>query len=259
MGELAGIGWGGYVWIALVLATASFAHGAIGFGYPMIATPLLTLVLDLKTAILVILLPSLALIVYNAIAGGRWRDSVLRYWYMPPCLAIGAWLGTKVLIGMDAAPFVLLLALLLMLFLNLERLGKARLPWVKSHPAASGVAFGLVSGFFEATTNVAGATLLIYFMLVGLAPTALVQVLNFSFMFGKGTQLVTWSTSGGVPWSFWASSVPWALAGFVPFWFGSQVRKRASTQAYVRWLRGFMWAMAALLLGQFAWIMWQRL
>ena len=51
--------------------------------------------------------------------------------------------------------------------------------------------FGFVAGVCEAIANVAGPILLIYFMLLGLAPAQMVQTLNLCFSLGKGAQTAT--------------------------------------------------------------------
>ena len=57
-------------WIALVMVVAGFMQGSIGVGFPMVATPLIALVTDLRTAVIVVLLPCIATVVV-ALLGGR--------------------------------------------------------------------------------------------------------------------------------------------------------------------------------------------
>ena len=44
--------------IGVVLAVAGFVHGALGLGFPIVATPLIALATDMRTAIIIVLLPS---------------------------------------------------------------------------------------------------------------------------------------------------------------------------------------------------------
>jgi uncharacterized protein len=247
------------VWIAFVMLIGGFAHGMIGFGFPIIATPLLTLVLPMKQAILVLLVPTLVMTVLNALRGGRFRESIGRYWYLPFLLVIGAFAGTRLLIVAPNEPFVLLLAAVLFVYLNMERLGKTNVRVVSEHPQASAVVFGFVAGVFEGTANVSGPPLLVYFLLVGLSPRAIVQTLNFAFVAGKLSQTVTWTVSGGISLAEWAQTLPWVLLAAVTLVFGRRIHDRISTFTYMRWLRGFLWAMVALLLGQFIRLMAVRL
>jgi len=85
-----------------------------------------------------------------------------------------------------------------------------------------------------------------------------VQTLNFCFVGGKLAQGLAWTTSGGVPVSYWLMSLPWALVGVITLFFGERIRRRTSTATYLGWLRMFLWAMVVLLAFQFARMMWQR-
>ncbi len=238
-------------WIAFVMLVGGFAHGMIGFGFPIIATPLLTLALPMKQTILVLLVPTLVMIILNALRGGRFRESIGRYWYLPLLLMIGAFAGTRLLIVAPNEPFVLLLAAVLFVYLNMERLGKTNVRVVCEHPQASAVVFGLVAGVFEGTANVSGPPLLVYFLLIGLSPRAIVQTLNFAFVAGKFSQTVTWTVSGGISLAEWAQTLPWVLLAAVTLVFGRRIHDRISTYTYMRWLRGFLWGMVALLIAQF--------
>ena len=241
----------GYAWLGVVMVASGFFHGLIGFGFPIIATPLLTLMFDFKTALLLSVLPSFATTLFNTFRGGNLRMSLGRFWFMPAFHVSGAFLGTLILIRAPSEPFILLLAGLLVLYLYRERLGRLDVPVVRTHWVLSGAVAALAGGVFEATANVALAPLIIYFMILGVMPAALVQVLNMCFMFGKSTQIITWTTAGAVPPGFWLQSLPWALLSLVLLLAGERIRRRVTVETYMGWLRTFLWAMVALLLAGF--------
>ena len=247
------------VWIGFVMLAGGFAHGMMGFGFPLIATPLLTLALPMKQTILVSVVPTLAMNVLNAFRGGRLRESIGRHWYLPLPLMVGAYAGTRLLMIAPNEPFVLVLAVVLFIYLNMERFGKTDIRIVREHPRASGIVFGLVAGVFESTANVSGPALLVYFLLLGLSPRPLVQVLNFAFIAGKLSQTLTWTVSGGISLAVWAQTLPWVLLAAVTLVFGRRIHDRISTHTYMRWLRGFLWAMVVLLVVQFVRLMTARI
>jgi uncharacterized membrane protein YfcA len=111
-------------WIAGVMLLSGFVHGVIGFGFPIVATPLLTLVLDLKAAILISVVPTLFLTVLNAFRGGRLRESVGRFWYLPLCLAVGSSRGHGCSSSRRRA--VLVVLALVLVYLNLSGLAARR-------------------------------------------------------------------------------------------------------------------------------------
>lgn len=242
----------GYAWVVTVLLGAGFIHGMIGLGFPLIAMPLLALALPFKSAILFILLPMLFVNVAIAFHGGGLRQSIARFWYMPLAPLAGAWMGTRLLIHAPPEPFVLLLALMLIVYLLRERFGRAEVPLVRRNATAFGIAAGLVGGFFESVTNISLPPLIIFLMMLGVSPMAMVQVLNFSSIGTKAVQIGGWTVSGGVPWTFWLASLPWAVATTAVLFAGARIRMRVSTTRYMVWLRRFLWAMALMLMIQFA-------
>ena len=77
-------------YVALVCALSGFVHGALGFGFPLVATPLVALVIDMKSAITLLAPVTLALVVISALRGASLRELVRRYWFMPVGIAAGA-------------------------------------------------------------------------------------------------------------------------------------------------------------------------
>ena len=57
-----------------VMVAAGLVHGTLGMGFPLVATPLLSLMLDVRTAILLTLLPTAAV----NVACGRRRAATRR-------------------------------------------------------------------------------------------------------------------------------------------------------------------------------------
>ena len=57
--------------------------------------------------------------------------------------------------------------------------------------------------------------------------------------------------SGGIGLAAWAQTLPWVLLAAVTLVLGRRIHDRISTHTYMRWLRGFLWAMIILLVAQF--------
>jgi hypothetical protein len=239
------------LYVALVCLASGFAHGAIGFGFPMLATPLVALALDMKSAITLLAPVTLVLVVISALRGGSVREVARNFWFLPLAIAAGAWLGTLVLLAAPPEPFTLVLALVLLFYLNLDRVGRGRSETVQRLRVPLGIAFAFVAGIFEAIANVAGPMLFVYFMLLGAAPAQMVQTLNLCFSVGKGSQVATLAGSGALTgmWMMVASlSVP-AVAGLAA---GMRLRDRIDAQTYRAWLRKALWVMALVLIAQFS-------
>ena len=240
------------VYVALVCVLSGFAHGALGFGFPLVATPLVALVIDMKSAITLLAPVTLALVVISALRGGKLGDLVRRYWFMPFGIALGAWLGTKILLAAPPEPFLLVLALVLVFYLNLDRLGRGESLTVKRLRAPFGFAFAFLAGIFEAIANVAGPILFVYFMLLGAAPSQVVQTLNMCFTVGKGSQVLTLAGAGALSGATWAVVAGLTVPSVAALAAGMRVRDRIDAQTYRAWLRKALWVMVVLLLLQFA-------
>lgn len=239
-------------YVALVCLISGFAHGALGFGFPLVATPLVALVIDMKSAITLLAPVTLALVVISALRGASLSELVRRYWFMPVGIAAGAWLGTMVLLAAPPEPFMLVLALVLVLYLNLDRVGRGQSATVQRLRAPFGFAFAFLAGIFEAIANVAGPILFVYFMLLGAAPAQVVQTLNMCFTVGKGSQVLTLAAAGALSSATWAAVAGLTVPSVAALVAGMRVRDRIDAQTYRAWLRKALWVMVVLLLLQFS-------
>src|ERR1051325_10680491 len=249
---IAALGLASLVFVAAVCLVAGFGHGALGFGFPIVATPLVALAIDIKSAIALLAPITLVLTVISALRGVALSSIVREFWFLPLATALGAWLGTRILLATPPEPFLLILAGVILLYLNLDRVGRGRSELVQRLRMPFGAAFGFVAGVCEAVANVAGPLLLIYFMLLGLAPAQIVQTLNLCFSLGKGAQTATWAMSGEISPRGWLMIASFAAPSVAALFVGMRVRSRIDAPTYRRWLRGALWIMAALLLAQFS-------
>jgi hypothetical protein len=67
---IAELGPAALVFVAAVCLLSGFGHGALGFGFPIVATPLIALVIDIKSAIALLAPITLVLTVISALRGG---------------------------------------------------------------------------------------------------------------------------------------------------------------------------------------------
>ena len=240
-------------WIALVLALAGFVQGAIGVGFPMLATPLITLVSDMRTAVILVLLPCVASTVTNIVRSGPLLPTLKQFWYMPVCMFIGALAGARLFVAYATFPFALLLASVILLYLYLDRRGLAQWPVVARHPLWFGVLFGTVAGMSEGAANIAAPPLLMYFFSLGVDRHVLVQVLNVCFTVGKPTQFLVLTSEGGVTWTQWAITLPFAAMAAATTLVGIGIRNRIDAATYRRWLLNVLFIIALVLIAQVGW------
>jgi uncharacterized protein len=239
------------VWLICVIALAGAVQGALGLGFPIVATPLIASVTDMRTAIIVVLLPCLACVATNIVKTGSFRSVLARFWAMPFYMIAGAALGTRVFIAFPLFPYTLLLAGMILFYLNLERIGRTEWPLLRAHPGPFGMLFGVLAGTVEGTANIAAPPLVIYYLALGATPATLVQGLNICFFSGKATQFATLATAGGVEIVQWLATLPLAVVACITALYGIRIRNRIDAATYRTWLKRALFAMAVILCAQF--------
>jgi len=237
---------------SLIVAVAGLVHGTLGMGFPLVATPLLALITDLRSAILVTLLPTVAVNVASILQGGHWRRSIGRFWPLAAWSVAGSLLGSGLLVVSDPAPFELLLALLVLFYLWASSGPRFRLPWLHAHPRLGMMAFGLLAGFAGGTTNVMVTLLIIYALEYRLERNTSVQVFNLCFMAGKLSQMTVFAGAGLLTGPVVLATAPLAILGLAALAAGMKLRDRISAAGYRLIVRRILLALAILLLGRFA-------
>lgn len=242
-----------FILVLIIMTVAALAHGTLGFGFPVISTPMIAMMTDIKTAILTTLFPNIVINLVSIIRGGNWRLSIGKYWPVAVYVLIGTVAGTHVLIAADPEPLKLLLAFMIVVYLQQARFRKLDWSWLKRRPRASAPLFGLLAGFLSGTVNVAVPPLVIYFLALGLAPLAMTQILNLCFLVGKSTQAVTFGVSGQIGLITLIATAPLTIISVAALLFGMRIQNRIHPEAYQQLLRKVLWAMVLILVMQVGW------
>lgn len=245
--EFSGALWAAF---AVTLFVAGVTQGALGFGFPTISTPVLMLLVDAKTAIVLNLLPNFTVNLVSVVQGGNWHASLGRYWPVAVWVLVGSWIGATFLIVSPSDPIRLLLAAMIFAWLGQRRLARLDWSWLARRPRLSAAAFGLTGGFFSGTVNNSLPPLLIYFTLLGLEVTAMTQILNFCFLGGKVVQAATLGAAGEIRVSAALANLPLTAVALAGMWAGAAVQRRISAALYTRLLRWTLFAIAVVLLVQ---------
>ena len=243
------------VLLGAILVLGGGVHGLLGFGFPLLATPLMAMVVDVRSAILILLIPTMSINIASIFEGGRGRLAVGRFWPLVVCVSAGSVIGTRLLIGTDPAPYKLLLAAVLLAYLVIQQRG-LRMPWIKNRPRAAMLVFGLAAGLLAGTVNAAVPALIVYALELGLPPLVTVQVFNFCFLVGKLSQAFTFGAAGLFTATVILNTIPAALLALAGLWAGARLRSRVDTDTYRGWLRRALFVIAILLVFQYAMGRW---
>jgi uncharacterized membrane protein YfcA len=233
--------------MAAVVLVAGFIKGAIGFGFPSLATPLLSLVVDVKTAVVVLILPNIVMDGIQFARRGAPLATVRRFGTLLLSGGVGIVLGTRVLTLLSPRTATLILGVFVLIFVTLSVTGLAPKipphwePWL-SPPA------GFVAGIIGGVTNSPATALVLYFHGIGLAKHDFISSIAFTFFFYKLVQLgaVTWY--GLLPWSLLGVSVALTAVALAGFAVGLRVQDRLDQRSFNRVVLVFLAVLGAWLL-----------
>jgi uncharacterized membrane protein YfcA len=243
--------------VTAIVIVAGLAHGTIGFGFPLISTPLVALPIDIKTAVLVTVLPNIVVNMISILRGGNWRESIGKHWPLAVWVVLGTLIGTRLLLTVPPEPLQLVLAAMIVLFLIQDKVRRLDWSWVKRRPRLATFAFGTTAGILSGAVNVALPPLVIYLMALDLTPIALTQTLNLCFISGKIVQATSLGASETSA-AMLRASLPLVLLAAGSLFAGMRLQSRISIETYRSLLRISLAGMAALLVLQVVWNLARR-
>jgi uncharacterized membrane protein YfcA len=170
------------------VAVAAFVKGAVGFGYPLIATPLLAFATDVRTAVAVLVIPN---ILMDGVQVVRRPGIVVALRRHAPLIVtgiIGTVVGTQFLAVLSTRGLLLTLGVTLLVFvaLSVARPAWRISPWSER---LLGPAVGLLAGTLGGLTNTPAVALTPYYYAIGLPKAEFVRALSATFLVFKLTQL----------------------------------------------------------------------
>ncbi|HEV8438375.1 MAG TPA: sulfite exporter TauE/SafE family protein [Methylomirabilota bacterium] len=224
---------------ALAVMLAAFVKGAVSFGFPTIATPLLALVVDVKTAVAILVLPNLVMDGIQALRRPGLAATVRRHATLYLLGIVGTFIGTHLLKRFSDRQALLALGAFVLIFvaLNVSRLS------LRVNPAWERVLappMGLVAGVVGGVTNVPGTPLVIYFYALGMDKAEFVRSIAVSFIVYKAAQLVAVIQAGMMTSALFGLSVAATLAAVGAFWLGLLIQDRMNQRTFNRVVLGVL-------------------
>jgi uncharacterized protein len=236
--------------VCAISLVAGLAHGVSGFGFPLISTPVVALFTDVRTAVVMTLLPNIAVNLISLAKGGNWRESLGKYWPVACYVVVGTLMGTKLILITPAEPLKLLLAVIIVIYLKQDAFKRVDWGAINRHPQWAGLAFGLLGGVLSGAVNVALPPLIIYFTTLGLAPLAMTQILNLCFLAGRTTQVATLGGVGQMGGDVLIVAIPATAAATMGVLAGGYFQSRIPPSTWRRFIRTILWVLALLLMAQ---------
>ena len=251
MASLLELDWPLIVMVVSIMLFAGLVHGTLGLGFPMVATPMLAVSFDVRSAILITLLPTVAVNLMSIWNSRETLGKVRRFLPLTGFTLVGSVFGAYILATIDPDPFRLVLAGLILLYLWTTHSARISFRWINNHLLIAMALFGLLAGLSGGTTNVMVAILIIFFLSLDTPRNTLVPALNSCFLVGKVSQIVVLSATGLVSLSLMIETAPLAIAAVIALLVGQKLREKIALDVYRRILQGLLAVLAVVLILQF--------
>ena len=223
------------VLVGVALMLAGFVKGASGMGFPLIATPTVAILLDIRIAITILIIPNIVMDVTQIFRGGFPFEVLRRFAWFSLATLIGVFLGTKVLVTLPLWLLNLFLGVMVLVFVvsNWLRFEFTISPGLEKKLVLPA---GLVSGFLNGMTNAAGPALAIYLYSLKLPKMEFIKSIAIIFIITKLSQLLAVSTWNLFNWTTLSLSLSVTLFVLLGFYGGLKTQDRINQQTFSRGL-----------------------
>jgi uncharacterized protein len=219
--------------IAGAFLVAGVAKGAVGLGLAPIAIGLLTFAVSLEQALALMVLPTLATNIWQAIFRRGFLALLRRFWTMIAA-AVAAVIATAAVFGTLGSPKAagwvgVILVVYGLLALTTWRPAVSR-PTERWANPLIGMASGAVAGF----TGVAAVPFLPYMQSLDIERNDLVQALGIMFLFTVGALSLPLALQGAFDSTDLKGGMAAVVPTFIGFWVGQKVRNAVSPETFRR-------------------------
>ena len=224
---------------ALAVLVAALVKGAVAFGFPLVATPLLALAVGVKTAVAVSIIPNIAMDAVQLVRRGHAFATVRRLASLIAFSMLGMWLGTRLLVVLPGRIASIVLGVFVLVFAAVNASGVTlRVPpaWERwlSPPV------GLVAGVLGGLTNVPGTPMVLYFVALGMDKYEFVRAVAVTFIVVKVAQLGAVAWYGLLDLHLFVVSLGFTVVALGGFAVGLRLQDRLPPRVFNRAVLAFL-------------------
>src|SRR5215472_5191438 len=185
--------------VACSLIVAGLLKGIIGVGMPVVALPLLSLFIDVKSAAMLLSMPLILSNLPQALEGGRTGRCLMRL--MPVILGMvpGLLLGVRVLLALDANVAKMIAGLVLIGVGGITLLAP-KLQLAPRLVLPAGIAFGFFGGILGGIAAMAGPLVFIFLLAKGLRGQAFTKEASLYLVVSAGLLAILLTASRQFSW-----------------------------------------------------------
>jgi len=235
--------------VGLTAMGAAFVKGVTGMAFPLFATPVLVLLTDIRTAIVVLLAPNILMDAVQIVRKRFPLEHLKRLWTMLAAGILGVFVGTWLLVSIPMRVVNLIVGAIVFVFVGQSLWAKAVALPAEWEPVMS-PAVGFAAGVLNGVSNTLSPIMAIYLLSLQLAKFDFVKSIALVFFSFKVAQTVAvWGWNLFTPARIWLSVVATVFA-FVGFGVGLRVQDRINQQTFNRVLLVLLTLVGILLLAK---------
>jgi uncharacterized membrane protein YfcA len=159
---------------------AGAVKGVIGLGLPMVSLGLLTVALDLHTAMALLVVPSFVTNLWQAVVGGNAKAILSRLWPFLATATVTVWIGVAALARLNPSLLTALLGAQLVIY-SVASLRGFRLAIPVRHEGWAGPLVGSANGVLTGMTGSSVVPGVMFLQAIGLPRDVLIQAMGLLF------------------------------------------------------------------------------
>jgi uncharacterized membrane protein YfcA len=238
------------LWLPTVLACAvaltlsGGVKGVLSLGLPLVGMPLLTLVVDVQTAVSLLMIPLVLSNFIQAIEGRGTMAMLKRFWPVIVCLIAGTFIGTALFTWLDRQVLLLTVGILAIVLSTASILQphvtipRGAEPWL-------GPPVGFVAGVIGGMSTLFGPLLAVYVVGLRLPRDDFVKAISLLYLIAS-TCLTLGGTAQGIA---GPKELTWSAVAMIPVYggmlIGQRVRRYINPEKFRLLVLGIVWLTGA--------------
>ena len=215
------------------LIVAGLLKGTIGVGMPVVALPLLSLFIDVKSAAMLLSMPLIFSNLPQALEGGKTGRCLMQLTPVILGMVPGLFLGVQVLLALDANVAKIIAGLVLVGVGGVTLLA----PKLKLQPRlvlAAGVTFGFFGGILGGIAAMAGPLVFIFMLAKGLHGKAFTKEASLYLVVSSGLLAIFLTASHEFSWIDASVSTAATLPVVLGMYAGQYMRDKIAPETFKR-------------------------
>lgn len=178
-------------WIALAFFVGATAKGALGFGMPSIAVPLIASLVDVKAALALMCMPIIASNLWQAFHGGYLLKTLSRFRWIFITVGGGCVFGAYLLASLDSGLIFAVVGTIIVIYVSANLMAPSfRIPAERER--AVGLVVGSLAGVIGGMSTLFGPPLIMYFTALHLAKDHFIASLGGVLLFASFLTVISY-------------------------------------------------------------------